>query len=138
LTVARSPYEELRHLADVYALTMDDRDAETLIGLFAPEGVLTIASEQTREFAAPEGLVQIIGYMSRYAETMYFVGNHVCEIDGDRASGETYSMAYHRRDGQLIVNAIRYLDEYVRLADGWRFQRRDARILWTEARELST
>src|ERR1700753_432511 len=98
MALARTPHQELRHLADVYARTMDDRDAETLIGLFAPDGVLSIASDRTREFRAPDGLAQIIGYMSRYVETMYFVGNHMCEIDGDRARGETYSIAYHRRE----------------------------------------
>jgi hypothetical protein len=138
----RSAEEELRRLADVYARTMDDRDTSTLISLFAPGGRVIIAAERTREFVAPDGLTQIIDYMSRYAHTFYFVGNHICTVDGDRATGETYSIAYHHRTspgrpGLIIETPIRYLDEYVRLPDGWRFQQRSARILWTATRAVS-
>lgn len=132
----------LRDLADRYARSMDDRDAETLIKLFVPDGVLTITAEGTREFPSPAGLEKIIEYMARYRETFYFVGNHICDVDGDHASGETYTVAYHydvEPDGSQIVveSPVRYLDRYIRTEDGWRFERRDARILWTERRALS-
>ena len=132
----------LRDLADRYARSMDDRDAATLIGLFVPDGVLTITAEDTREFPSPSGLEKIIEYMARYRETFYFVGNHICDIDGDRASGETYTVAYHydtESDGAQVVieSPVRYLDRYVRTDEGWRFERRDARILWTDRRVIS-
>ncbi|MHB1538608.1 MAG: hypothetical protein ACYCUM_10740 [Solirubrobacteraceae bacterium] len=33
--------------------------------------------------------------------------------------------------------AIRYADAYTRTPDGWRFMRREVRILWTEVRPAS-
>jgi hypothetical protein len=136
-----SPTQQLRSLVDAYARTMDDRDAATLIGLFVPGGRLTITAEQTQEFVSPHGLNQIIDYMRRYTKTFYFVGNHLCDIDGEHATGETYSIAYHHRarsgqPAQIIETPIRYKDQYTRTPDGWRFQHRAATILWTETREI--
>jgi SnoaL-like domain len=121
-----SPTQQLRSLVDSYARTMDDRDAATLIGLFVPGGRLTITAQQTQEFASPDGLNQIIDYMRRYGKTFYFVGNHLCDIEGERATGETYSIAYHHRassgqPAQIIETPIRYHDQYVRTSDGRRY-----------------
>ncbi len=132
----------LRDLADRYARSMDDRDAATLIDLFVPDGILTISAEDTREFPSPAGLEKIIDYMARYDQTFYFVGNHICDVDGDHATGETYTVAYHysrNADGTrtVIESPVRYVDTYLRTDRGWRFQRRDARILWTDKHSVS-
>jgi hypothetical protein len=137
---ARTDHEQLRWLADTYARTMDDRDAATLNSLFVPDGRLLITAEKTREFPAGEGLEKIIEYMASYDRTFYFVGNHISEIEGDRANGETYGIAYHYsdRDGgpaKIIENPIRYVDSYVRTDRGWLFRERAATILWTMTRD---
>jgi hypothetical protein len=72
----------------------------------------------------------------------YFVGNHSSEIDGDLASGETYSIGYHYtkaepdRPALVIEVPVRYEDSYVRTEDGWRFTDRIATILWTDRHEI--
>lgn len=143
MTDRRTDREELRWLVDTYARTMDDRDAVTLESLFVPGGRLLISAEQTREFRAGEGLEKIIEYMARYSQTFYFVGNHMAEIEGNRATGETYTVAYHYQEGpdraaQLIETPIRYVDSYLLTDAGWRFEERAARILWTATRDRKT
>jgi hypothetical protein len=132
---------QLRLLADTYARTMDDRDAETLNRLFVPDGRLVITARgRSQEFAAGEGLDKVIGYMAGYDQTFYFVGNHICEVDGDDARCETYTVAYHHEvtdDGRRVIeNPVRYLDRCVRKTGGWRFAERKATILWTMIRRL--
>jgi hypothetical protein len=130
---------ELRRLVDLYARTMDDRDEETLAGLFAPGGKLTIQGRRTSEFVAPSGFGPIVAAMERYASTFYVVTQHIVDAVGaGRASGETYSIGSHLEDGargRVIVNPIRYRDSYVMVAGSWRFEERVATILWTETRE---
>ncbi|HSP96981.1 MAG TPA: nuclear transport factor 2 family protein [Candidatus Dormibacteraeota bacterium] len=80
--------------------------------------------------------------MPRYRTTMHFLTNPLIEVDGDRASSETYALVYHRLesedDAEDFIVGVRYLDELVRRPDGWRiisrrtameFQRYDAVVL---------
>jgi len=100
-----------------------------------------IRGRRTSEFVAPSGLGPVIAAMSRYASTFYIVTQHIVDaVDAERASGETYSIGSHFEDGapgRVIVNPIRYRDSYVLVAGSWRFQERDATILWTEEHEAS-
>lgn len=131
----------LRRLVDVYARTMDDRDVATLSGLFVPGGKLVIEARRTMEFVAPDGFGPVIAGMAGYTRTFYLVGNHICDIEGDRASGETYSIGYHYQAAEdasqrIVANPIRYRDSYVRTDDGWRFEQRVATVQWTDRHEI--
>ena len=72
---------------------------------------------------------------------VHFLGNHWVDIDGDRASGEAYTMACHlRRTGaaqEEEVALIRYRDFYRRTDDGWRFTERHAFRQWTTTRPIN-
>ena len=73
---------------------------------------------------------------------MHFLGNHWTEIDGDRAHGQTYLQACHLREREdrleEEVAMIRYQDHYVKTADGWRFEERNACRQWTTVRPVTT
>ena len=128
---------DIRKLVDIYARTMLDCDHATLASLFVPGGQLVIVAERRMEFAAPDGLRTVIDQMAAYDRVFYFVGNHTAEITGDLAKGETYTIGYHylgTADGaaeRVIEVPVRYVDTFMRTAEGWRFRERIATILWT-------
>jgi hypothetical protein len=73
-----------------------------------------------------------------YEATTHFNGQHTVTVDGDRASGETYCLAYHlwTSSGQrtLMIMSIRYLDAFVRQDGQWLFAERRLITDWTDRR----
>jgi catechol 2,3-dioxygenase-like lactoylglutathione lyase family enzyme len=134
---------ELRRLLDVYAAAVDDRDGAAMAALFVADGRLLVYEADTGELShAYRGraeLAQVAAEMERfYVRTFHFVGNFVCDLDGDRATGTPYCVAHHLRDDgrgpQVLVMPVRYRDAYVRTPDGWRFEERVCTVLWRERR----
>ena len=132
----------LHQLVDNYASAVDDRDVAAMIGLFVPGGSLIVHEgdepEPVHRYTGGE-LAEVIGDMERYyLQTFHFIGNHACQLDGDRATGTPYCVAYHLRDDgrglQVVTIPVRYRDVYVRTAEGWRFEERVCRLLWRERR----
>lgn len=77
--------------------------------------------------------------LNTYKATTHFNGQSTISIDGDRASGESYCLAHHisvddEGGRTLMVASIRYYDQFVRQADGWRFAERRLLVDWTETR----
>ena len=108
-----------------YAHGVDRRDLALVAGCFTPDaayegslgrGGISVALDALRE------------RMPRYRATMHFLTNHAIELQGDRATCETYALVYHRLEGEDededFVVGVRYLDDLVRLPDGWRISRR--------------
>jgi hypothetical protein len=61
----------------------------------------------------------------------------VISVDGHQATGETYCLAHHLSADAgrtLIIATVRYLDEFVRGANGWLFAARTVLVDWTETR----
>jgi hypothetical protein len=59
-------------------------------------------------------------------------------VDGDRAVGESYCMAYQLWDEngerKMQILSIRYLDRFVREGEGWLFAERQLIIDWSDTR----
>lgn len=126
---------ELRALVDAYAFAVDARDCDRFVGLFLPDAVMALGP---RELVGPD-LVKAIATLDRhYPRSMHFVGNHDVTVDGDRAEGLVYCLAHHistdAEGSRDRFVAVHYSDRYVRTDDGWRFARRDLRIVWEEER----
>ena len=51
-----------------------------------------------------------------------FIHNHMISLDGDSATGSSYLDARTVRDGESILVAARFDDEYVRSEGEWRFK----------------
>ena len=134
----------IRSIVDEYARFADRIDNEGLAGLFAPEGVLRIFErgnpEPVRQRVGRAEISEAIKGLSRYDVTMHSVSNHYVVLNGDSASGETYCRATHVRpvEGgapdarENYVMNIRYLDDYVRLPEGWRIAKRELQVEFTE------
>jgi hypothetical protein len=132
----------LRELVDSYAIAVDKRDAERFVSLFLPGGVLTVYEPDVPEavvtFTGSDELRSVTNLLQNFGTTFHLMANHLCQINGDMATGEVYCLANHLLESDSgLVNLcmyIRYYDSYALTADGWRFAQRDVRRQWTEER----
>jgi hypothetical protein len=124
----------LRYLVEAYARAADTRDAALVVECFVDGGTLTVhwLDREATTMCMPGDAGHIPRGLSRYDRTMHFVGNHHAEIDGDRASGETYCVAHHITGLDDHVMGIRYEDTYRREPVGWKFVDRHLRLVWTQ------
>jgi len=128
--------QALRRLVLRYASSCDNRDCEAFAGLFAPNAVLEGPGFR---FASPEQIHAVPRQLARFHKTYHTVLNFFASIAGDRARGETYSMAHHltpRADGRFddLVMYITYRDRYTRHDGEWRFEQRTVVMEFTETR----
>lgn len=70
--------------------------------------------------------------------TQHLVGNHLCELDGDRAVAETYGTATHWTapyddERRNFTSGFRYVDHFVRTNQGWRIRERWAVREWARS-----
>jgi hypothetical protein len=140
---------EIRSLVDRYALAADRVDGEAAAALFTPHGVLRIfhrgSDQPVRERVGREAIATAFAGLSRYDVTLHVVANHVVELHGDIATGETYCLAHHVRtigegdDAHLSdhLMGIRYLDSYERSDNGWHIAQRRLQLEFTEERPVS-
>ena len=138
----------LRDLVQKYARAVDRRDADLLDSLFCDDAEMLIfqdpaSTEPTSAIRGRHELARITKVVTRYVSTTHFIGNHLVDLTGDTATGETYCLAYHLYDGdggerRMLVWSIRYRDRYVRGDGGWRFAQRQLIVDWTHDHALSS
>ena len=134
----------IRELVDAYAHCADRRDAKGQMALFTEDTRFLVfmdygSAEPTQELHGRESLFPVFDNLNTYDVTMHFNGQSTVELDGDRATGESYCLAHHLTigaDGQrtMMVASIRYLDEFVRQDGRWLFAERRLMVNWTETR----
>jgi SnoaL-like domain len=139
----------IRRLVDLYARAADRVDGAAAAALFTEGGALRIfergTDEPVRERLGREAISTAFAGLSRYDVTLHVVANHLVELDGDTATGETYCLAHHVRtigEGEAAhpsdhLMAIRYLDDFVRIEEGWRLAQRHLQLEFTEERPVS-
>lgn len=118
-------YEEIRQLAARYALAVDSRDLDTLVGLFV-EDVQVGRDDRGREAlrASFDASLRDVGV------TILNVGTHVVDlVDDTHAVGKVYCKGEVEGDGRWIHQAILYDDTYERRDGRWYFVRRK-HLLW--------
>lgn len=137
----------LRELVERYALAVDARDLDTVVGLFTEDGVmlshLMPGTEETPFERRGHGQLRRaleLG-LAQYKRTTHVIGGQVIELEGDEATGATVCLAHHvygTDDGgeRLLVMAIRYGDRYRRQDGFWRFGERRLKLEWREDRPL--
>src|SRR5260370_42207722 len=120
----------LRELFDAYAHCADRRDAEGQKALFTVDTVFAVYMDG--EGTAPsyvlegrEALTPVFADLNRYDATTHFNGQSTVTIDGDRATGESYTIAHHvfTEDGgrKIMIASLRYLDTFSQLERSWYF-----------------
>jgi ketosteroid isomerase-like protein len=135
----------IRALIDAYARCADRRDAEGQKALFTEDTTFVVhmdgqGTAPTSELHGREQLAPVSDNLNTYETTTHFNGQSSIELDGDRATGESYCMAHHvfveGGARKLMVAAIRYDDVMKRTDAGWRFAQRRLYVDWVDTRTL--
>src|ERR1700720_309479 len=90
----------IRELFDAYARCADTRDAEGKKALFTTDARFEVymigpGSEPSSVLEGREALSPVFADLNRYEATMHFNGQSTVSVDGDRATGDSYTIAHH-------------------------------------------
>ena len=136
----------LRELFDAYAHCADRRDAEGQKALFTDDTVFAVymageGAEPTYVLEGREALTPVFDDLNRYEVTTHFNGQSRVTLHGDRATGESYTMAHHlyTEDGErkIMVASLRYLDNFTKIDGRWYFAERKLILDWSETRSMT-
>ena len=137
----------LRELFDAYAHCADRRDAEGQKALFTDDTRFKVymdgeGSEPTYVLQGREALTPVFDDLNRYEVTTHFNGQSTVAIDGNRATGESYTIAHHvfTEDGsrKIMIASLRYLDAFTKNEGHWYFAERKLILDWSETRSMAT
>ena len=135
----------IRELFDAYAHCADTRDAEGQKALFTVDTRFAVymdgpGTDPSYVLDGREALSPVFDDLNRYEATMHFNGQSTVTLDGDRATGDSYTIAHHvfTEDGarNMMVAWLRYLDVYVKFEGAWYFAERELILKWSETRAL--
>jgi 3-phenylpropionate/cinnamic acid dioxygenase small subunit len=140
-----SPPEDLETLLDRqrivdvlvrYVTTMDNNEWDALAECFTDDAIAGFGS------VGPEmhGVGAIRDELRAICEpmdyTFHLIGNHVIEIDGDKAHSTSYLIAHQvmreALGGTTFHVSGKYHDELVRTADGWRITNKRLEAIVTD------
>lgn len=118
--------DEIRQLAAKYSLSLDMRDLDAHVNLFAPD------IRVSRELSGRANLKRWLDDTLRlqFTGTSHHIGNHVIEFDDpDHAHGVVYSKNEHETpcangDTEWVIMQMIYWDNYQRIEGRWYFRRR--------------
>ena len=136
----------IRELFDTYAHCADRRDAEGQKALFTAETRFAVymdgeGSEATYVLEGREALTPIFADLNRYDTTTHFNGQSTVTIDGNRATGESYTIAHHvfsdEGGRKIMIASLRYLDAFTKIDQSWYFAERHLIVDWSETRALT-
>jgi SnoaL-like domain len=134
----------IRELVEAYARCADRRDATGQMALFTADTHFVVYMDgreptPSQELHSREALAPVFAELDKYAATMHFVGQStIFTLTSDRATGEAYTLAHHLTiDGSqrsLMIAALRYADQYVKIDGAWLFAERKLYVDWLEQR----
>lgn len=137
----------IRELVEAYAHCADRRDARGQMSLFTRDTHFVVYMnardpKPAQELHSREELGPIFADLNKYDATMHFVGQStILALAGNRAAGEAYTLAHHLTiDGgkrRLMIAALRYSDQFVKIEGAWLFAERLLYVDWLEERALS-
>ncbi len=118
--------DEIRQLAAKYSLSLDMRDLDAHVNLFAHD------IRVSRELSGRANLKRWLDDTLRlqFTGTSHHIGNHIIEFDDpDHAHGVVYSKNEHETpcengDTEWVIMQMMYWDNYERLEGRWYFRRR--------------
>ena len=113
--------DAIRQLVSKYSLTLDMRDLDAHVNLFAED--IRVSRELTGRAALKRWLDDTLRL--QFTGTSHHIGNHVIEFDSpDNAHGIVYSKNEHETGDEWVIMQMIYWDNYVRKDGVWYFRRR--------------
>ena len=135
----------LRELFDAYANCADTRDATAQMALFTPDTRFSVfmkgpGTEATAVLQGRESLAPVFADLNRYEHTMHFNGQSTVVLDGNTATGDSYTIAHHvyTEDATrlMMVAWLHYLDRFTKIGQDWYIAEREIILVWSETRPL--
>lgn len=120
---------ELQRLVSVYGQYADDRDVESLIALYADDGVY---DSKTGPVTGREELRRYYeAQLTASGVTYHYPHSHIVEsLESGIAAGTVHAHAELDLGGTTYIVAVRYADQYVKRESSWYFARREAKPLY--------
>jgi ketosteroid isomerase-like protein len=122
--------DQIRQLAERYALAVDGKDLDGIAGLFVDD------VDNGRFGPGRAGVRAFFGQSLRaFHCSMHLVANHVIDFDGDdHATGVVYCRAHHHvlEPEHWFDMAIAYWDTYERAGGRWLFRRRRPKLWYRQ------
>jgi len=113
--------DEIRQLVSKYSLSLDMRDLDAHVNLFAED--IRVSRELTGRAALKGWLDDTLRL--QFTGTSHHLGNHIIEFDDpDRAHGILYSKNEHETGDEWVIMQMIYWDNYERMDGRWVFRRR--------------
>lgn len=113
--------EEIRMLAAKYSLSLDMRDLDAHVNLFAPD--IRVGRDRVGRAHLKAWVDATLRH--QFTGTSHHVGGHVIEFtDADHAHGVVYSKNEHETGAAWVIMQMLYWDDYERIAGCWYFRRR--------------
>jgi hypothetical protein len=113
--------EAIRQLAAKYALSLDMRDLDAHVNLFAAD---------IRVGRGKQGRSHLKRWLDdtlrlQFTGTAHHIGGHIIEFDSpDKAHGVVYSKNEHETGDEWVIMQMAYWDHYERMEGQWCFRRR--------------
>jgi hypothetical protein len=136
----------IRELVEAYSHCADRRDAKGQMALFTEDTDFVVYMnakdpKPSQELHSREALAPVFADLNQYAATMHILGQTtILTLTRDRATGETYCMPHHLtvsgEKRKLMIAALRYTDQFVKVDGAWLFSERRLYVDWIEERAL--
>jgi len=137
----------IRELVEAYAHCADRRDVRGQMALFTADTHFVVYmnaqdAEPSQELHSRDALAPVFADLNQYAATMHFLGQTtILTLTRDRGTAETYCMPHHLtiagEKRRLMIAALRYSDQFVKIDGAWLFAERLLCVDWIENRALS-
>ncbi|MBV6424046.1 MAG: hypothetical protein NAOJABEB_01856 [Steroidobacteraceae bacterium] len=113
--------EAIRGLAARYSLSLDMRDLDAHVNLFAPD--IRVSREKVGRAHLKSWLDETL--REQFTGTSHHLGQHIIEFsDPDHAIGVVYSKNEHECGPEWVIMQMIYWDDYERIEGRWYFRRR--------------
>ncbi|SFU14063.1 nuclear transport factor 2 family protein [Pseudomonas marincola] len=113
--------EAIRQLVGKYALSLDMRDLDAHVNLFAAD--IRVGREKTGRAHLKAWVDDTLRH--QFTGTSHHIGQHIIEfVDADHAIGVVYSKNEHEAGAEWVIMQMLYWDDYERIDGQWFFRRR--------------
>lgn len=113
--------DQIRQLVAKYSLSLDMRDLDAHVGLFAPD--IRVSRDKTGRGHLKRWLDDTLRL--QFTGTSHHLGGHIIEFDDpDHAHGVVYSKNEHETGPEWVIMQMLYWDNYERIDGTWYFRRR--------------
>ena len=113
--------DEIRQLVAKYSLSLDMRDMDAHVNLFAED--IRVSREKVGRAHLKNWLDDTLRL--QFTGTSHHIGNHIIEFDDpDHAHGVLYSKNEHETGDEWVIMQMLYWDNYERIDGRWYFRRR--------------